>query len=193
MNLEEIYYIGQTIAVVAILGSLLAIWFQMRQSQKMERASAQREILQRTAEFARSFQREEVDPFVLGLHEWDGAAYEARFVTDGKIAEFLFLAEAAFYLHKDGFFNTGTLAGIEGYLISMLRARGGQQYWAFKQHRIGPDYVAYLNARIEATSEDTPTFFEAEPHFRSRLEELLAAQGKPALTDRHQGNEDIAQ
>ena len=32
MTLEDIYYISQIVAVVAILGSLVAIWFQMRQN-----------------------------------------------------------------------------------------------------------------------------------------------------------------
>jgi hypothetical protein len=38
MSLEAIYYIGQTIAAVGILGSLVAIWFQQRQSIKIARA-----------------------------------------------------------------------------------------------------------------------------------------------------------
>ena len=43
MTLEEIYYIGQTIAAVAILGSLLSIFFQQWQANKMARlAMAQR-------------------------------------------------------------------------------------------------------------------------------------------------------
>ena len=37
MTLEEIYYIGQTIAVVAILASLGAIWFQQRQANQIAR------------------------------------------------------------------------------------------------------------------------------------------------------------
>ncbi|KCZ94041.1 hypothetical protein [Hyphomonas johnsonii] len=38
MSLETIYYIGQTIAAAGILGSLVAIWFQQRQSIKIARA-----------------------------------------------------------------------------------------------------------------------------------------------------------
>ena len=37
MTLETIYYIGQTIAVVAILGSLIAIFLQQRQANKISR------------------------------------------------------------------------------------------------------------------------------------------------------------
>lgn len=37
MTLEEIYYIGQTIAVVAILASLVAIYWQQRQANRIAR------------------------------------------------------------------------------------------------------------------------------------------------------------
>ncbi len=37
MTLENIYYVGQTVAVVAILGSLVAIYTQQRQANKIAR------------------------------------------------------------------------------------------------------------------------------------------------------------
>ena len=40
MSLENIYYIGQTVAVLAILGSLAYVAFQTRQSIKVARAKA---------------------------------------------------------------------------------------------------------------------------------------------------------
>jgi len=38
MTLEEIYYVSQIVAVVAILGSLIAIYFQQRQTNTIARA-----------------------------------------------------------------------------------------------------------------------------------------------------------
>lgn len=40
MTLENIYYIGQTIAVLAILGTLIALIYQLRQSNKVARKTA---------------------------------------------------------------------------------------------------------------------------------------------------------
>ena len=45
MTLEEIYYIGQTVAVVAILVSLIAIWLQQRQTNKIARADMTERVL----------------------------------------------------------------------------------------------------------------------------------------------------
>lgn len=46
MTLEAIYYIGQTVAVVAILASLGAIWLQMRQGQRIARAELSNQFRQ---------------------------------------------------------------------------------------------------------------------------------------------------
>ncbi len=43
MSLESIYYLGQTIAVMAILGFLAGILFQMRQTNRLARARASME------------------------------------------------------------------------------------------------------------------------------------------------------
>ncbi|KJS37032.1 MAG: hypothetical protein VR74_10335 [Hyphomonas sp. BRH_c22] len=45
MNLETIYYIGQTIAVIAILGSLIAIWVQQQQTNRIARADMTERML----------------------------------------------------------------------------------------------------------------------------------------------------
>jgi len=45
MTLETIYYIGQTIAVAAILASLVAIYIQQRKDHEFAKAENQRKIL----------------------------------------------------------------------------------------------------------------------------------------------------
>ena len=44
MTLETVYYIGQTVAVLAILLSLVGIWLQMRQSQQIARADLSNQL-----------------------------------------------------------------------------------------------------------------------------------------------------
>ena len=178
MTLETIYYIGQTVAVGAILASLVAIWFQMRQSQKMERATAQRDLLDRVSMFTRSMTQDEADLWLLGLHDLTGASSGVDFMMDKKTSEFLLLTEAAFNMHNDGFFTDGTWTGIEGYMISILRTPGGQQYWDYKKNVIGFEISKHLTARMNALGPDIPTVFETQPYMQRRLNELLDASGK---------------
>ena len=176
MSLEEVYYIGQTIAVVAILASLFAIWFQMRQSQQMERASAQRELLDRVSEFTRNFSAEEGDHFVLGMHDFDGAEHETKVFMHACLSEFVFITESALNMHNDGFFSEGTWAGIEGAMLGMLRTPGGQQYWSYMQHIVGFEIADHLNKRLAVVGTDGPNFLDAIPFYRPRLAQLLAAR-----------------
>ena len=110
MNLESIYYVGQTVAVAAILASLFAIWFQMRQSQKMERAAAQRELLWRVSEWSRQINNvsETSDNFIRGLVEYETSNAAVQSAINGVLAEFVFICESALNMRNDGFFSDGT-------------------------------------------------------------------------------------
>ena len=183
MTLEEIYYIGQTVAVLAILASLGAIWFQMRQSQKMERASAQRELLDRVAEYQRSFTLAEADHWLLGMDDLEAASYETKMVVHNKLSEFVFITESALNMHREGFFSEGTWAGIEGVMLGVLRTPGGQQFWAYARHYIGFEIADHLNKRLAEVGTDGPNFIDAVPFYRPRLEELkrsFAPASEPA-------------
>jgi len=178
MTLETIYYIGQTVAVMAILASLVAIWFQMRQSQKMERAAAQRELLDRVSEFTRGFTQEETDHWLLGMNDFDGASHETKTVLHNKLMEFVFITESALNMHKDGFFSEGTWAGIDGAMLGMLRTPGGQTFWDYAKHVVGFEIVEHINKRLEELGTDGPNFLDAAPFFRPRVAELQAVSGK---------------
>jgi hypothetical protein len=52
MSLESIYYIGQTIAVAAILVSLLFVAYQTRQTHRLARMELTRSLLAETRSFA---------------------------------------------------------------------------------------------------------------------------------------------
>ena len=174
MNLESIYYIGQPVAVAANLASLFAIWFQMRQSQKMARAAAQRELLWRVSEWSRQINsvNENSDNFNRGLLEYESSDASVQSIINGVLSEFVFICESALNMRNDGFFSDGTWAGIEGATLALLRTPGGQQWWGYSQHFIGSEIVERLNARLKEIDPDFPTFLDFTPTSYKRLAEL---------------------
>lgn len=191
-TLEGLYQITQIVAFVFIIASLFAIYSQINQAAKMERAAAERDLMQRVADYARDFEYDETGPFLLALHDWDSADYEARFTVDKKMTEFLNITSATYFMHRDGFASNSTLSGNETYAISVLRTPGGQKYWEYKQHRLGTDFPAYLNGRMEALGPDFPDMFESEPHLQERLDELLALQGEGLFVPENEGDAESA-
>jgi len=178
MTLEAIYYIGQTIAVAAILVSLVAIWFQMRQSQKMERAAAQRELLLRVSEWSREFTAsgDDGDNYIRGLVEYENNEAAVQMEINRALSEFVFICESALNMRKDGFFSEGTWIGIEGATLALLRTRGGQQWWQYSQQWIGPEIVEHLKMRLEEVDPNLPTFLDFTPTFKKRLMEMTQEQ-----------------
>ncbi|MEM8636761.1 MAG: hypothetical protein AAGF33_17480 [Pseudomonadota bacterium] len=172
MTLETVYYIGQTIAVVAILASLIAIYFQMQQSTKMERAAAQRDILDRVAEFTRQFGADDFDQLALGLIDFEGASHETQAFIHNKLIELVFITESALNMHKDGFFSEGTWSGIEGAMLGILRTNGGKEFWSYAQNMVGFEIADHLNKRLKEVGDDGPTFLDTIPFLRSRADEL---------------------
>jgi len=141
----------------------------------MERAAAQRDLLDRVSMFMRGMTQEEADLWLLSLHDLADAPSEVELMMDMKTSEFLLLTEAAFNMYKDGYFTDGTWTGIESYMISLLRTPGGQQYWDYKKHVIGFEISRHLTERMEALGPDAPSVFETQPFMRRRLDELLTA------------------
>ncbi|MDP1555072.1 MAG: hypothetical protein Q8L84_06405 [Hyphomonas sp.] len=184
MTLENIYYVGQTVAVVAILMSLLAVVWQMRQSQKMERAAAQRDLLLRVSEWGRMLSAREgdIDRFVQGLVEYDGADALTQLFMDKAFSELVFVAESALNMRRDGFFSDGTWAGIEGATLGLLRTPGGKQWWVYGQRVVGSEIVEHVKKRLAEVPEEAPTFLDFWPSYRNRLKELeaLKSPGPPA-------------
>ena len=169
MTLEEVYYIGQTIAAVAILASLLGIFFQLKQSTKIERASAQRELLDRVSLFAGSFSSDDYTLWAKGLTDFENANFETKGFIHNKLIEFVFITESAFNMHRDGFFSEGTWAGIEGAMLGMLKTPGGRSFWDYAQHMVGFEIAEHLNKRLAEVGEDGPTILDAIPFARDPL------------------------
>jgi len=175
MTLESIYYIGQTLAVIGILASILMIWRQLKQGQKMERAAAQRDVLLRVSEWVRMvFQKDgdAYDTFVLGLQEYDTADALSRMHMDKCLSEFVFICESALNMRRDGFFSDGTWDGIDGTTIALMRTPGGQQWWDFAQHIFGSEICAHITQRLSEIDPDTPNYLDLVPTCRNRLKEL---------------------
>lgn len=177
MTLESIYFLSQIVAVVAIIGSLLFVGYQVQQQRKMERAAAQRELLYRVSDFTRHYA--EMEPAVLHCFvDYEGAAgtHQGRF--GAYISEFIFITEAALGMRRDGFFTEGTWQGIEGGALAMLRTPGGAEWWEYGKRYIGFEIVDHLERRLGETDPNTPHLLDLFPSFGKGLAEA-ASQDVP--------------
>lgn len=173
MTLETIYYIGQSFAVLALICSLLFVGYQVRQSRLIERAAAQRELLNGVIHFSHRISSTEWgDSFAVGLADFENCNPTVKSQFSALAAEFVFITESALNMHRDGFFSEGTWIGIEGGALAIIRTPGGSQWWQYARKAIGPEVVEHLDQRLAAIDPSAPTFLDAWPWTRDRLAEL---------------------
>jgi len=166
MTLETIYYIGQTIAVGAILTSLVAIWFQMRKDHALARAENQREIL---AEARRYTELAATDPAALEsirkcYQDFEGASRQDQAVFFHLMHTGVNIAEMALYMQKDKLINDASYAGFEGAALLNLTTPGGRQYWQRARMVVGTDIREALDKAL-SERKDHPPVWDFLPQF----------------------------
>lgn len=169
MTLESIYYIGQTVAVVAILASLAAVFVQMRQISKQTR------------------QMNQIARADLTLNVWmQTGAIQLSLADSPEKADFLYRAlvenqpltgpeklrflyvmsvalgshEAGFNLHRRGPIEEATYSQMEATTLSYLQDPAARKWWRrYRLKRSDPAYVVLVDnmvSEIEAQAEKAP-------------------------------------
>ncbi len=178
MNWDAIGAVGEWAGAIVVIATLFYLATQVKQSQKMEKAVAQRDLLQRVADWNQRLNcAETFDDFTLGLRDYSNASVTVQRCVNAYVAEFVFITEAALNMRQDGFFSDGTWDGIEGGALALVRTPGGRQWWDYAQHFIGHEIVQHINQRLGETADDAPDFLDILPTFRKRLAELDAQAG----------------
>jgi hypothetical protein len=83
---------------IVVIATLFYLAGQVKPSQEMEKAVAQRDLLQRVAEWNNRIHNEsngDYDKFLSALSEYDIAPTSVQMRVDNYVAEFVFITEAA--------------------------------------------------------------------------------------------------
>ena len=172
MTLEELYYISQIIAVVAIIGSLVAIYFQQRQTNKIARAQitqgvsvnfqgTMRELM--TPELALIFRKVMFEPAPLTPAETTQISVYFNLTLAASRDAFLAVRDGL----VDARFLDNSTANVCWYLSAPLFAAEWRR--AQRSGIFGQDFVTYVNASFKKLHPDhdasrlTPGAHEAQP------------------------------
>lgn len=167
MNWEAIGAIGEIVAAAAVIGSLLFVGSQLRQSRYIERANAQRDLLKQASEWmsSPSLDSDIFEAVRQCLEDFHGADPIVKDRFNGWAFRLLFIMEQAHYMRQDGLINDGSFDGFERAMLSIISARGGRQWWAHAYNVIGADVGEHLATRLAEVGDSVPPWDELLPHF----------------------------
>lgn len=158
MTLETIYYVGQTIAVLLILGSLVAIYVQQRKDHELARAESQREILQKSSELLDGLVATPtaVESLQVCVRDYHSATPKQKTMFTHFIMKHVLLAEQSTYMHQDRLIHVTSHPKFIALAALYLGTPGGLQYWRDSKVLYGTDVVDELDAHMKVN----PTPFE---------------------------------
>lgn len=164
MSLENIYYIGQTLAVVAILGSLIALLIQMRQGNRLVRAQLTSEIQAAFSEDTQFIIEDEAFADI-----YNRAFSSSGRLTNVEITRFTAWvekmqmdAERAYFLNRNKLIDADVLRRFERLTVwHHLNSALHRAHWArHKSSRFAPKFVEYFDDLVATTAPASPSSLE---------------------------------
>ena len=159
MTLESIYYIGQTVAVIVIIATLIALLIQTRQTNALARAETSRSIMLRgTSEQYRLFESPEKAAFMYkAMQTSEKLTEEEQLRFSFAMALMFGNMEIGYNMHRTGLMGDFDFARVMdvaqgAYLISP-RVR---QWWSNTRliYAKNPEFVAVVDKLSAAAEAD---------------------------------------
>lgn len=172
MSLEELAYISQIVGVVAIIGSLVAIYFQQRQTNQIARAQVSQAVSENYLGTLRELMRPEL-AVIFRKVMFEPAPLSPTEATQILVYFNLTIAPLrdAFNASRDGLIDARFLDNMSQNACWYLTAPVFAAEWRRAQRPgiYGKDFVAYVNGRFKKLQPGhdaarlTPGAHEAQP------------------------------
>ncbi len=152
MGLEEIYYVGQTIAVIAIVGSLLALIAQNRAAHKLAREATVRNQIQGLQNISRAlFETPELAGIWLrGIEGIERLSAEERVKFMAYVTYALRTWEGLYLQFRDGKLPESDWLGHIEMLHGLQALTGVASVWAARGHAFSKEFRDFYE-------QNTPT------------------------------------
>jgi hypothetical protein len=146
MTLENIYYIGQTVAVVALVVSLVFVGVQINQNTRATRAASHNEVSNSLNEINRMF-AENADLariWIAGAANRQALTAEERWRFDSTLRAYMHVCETMFIQAGLGTGDKSILLAEQDGVRTVLASPGGSEWWAENPYGFCAEFRAYV-------------------------------------------------
>ncbi len=152
MDIMELGAIGEFTSGLAVIGSLLFVGLQVRQSNRLSRAEGLREYVREFNQTVLTPIKDPATASVLrrGLNHFEELSKDEQLVGHAQFMKILMLGQADFVLRREGLVREDFADLMAGLDIGMLRSPGGAQWWQMSKDAFLADYAAQIDREIAA-------------------------------------------
>jgi len=157
MTLEETFYLSQTIASVAVVGTLIYLGIQVRYAERSQRAIMQQGRADRTSNASLTIATAEL------ARVWQSALSANPRLTREEFTQFSMMTRAAFLSGEDSYLQhrAGTLdkTAFESYsagVTHFMAYPAMRAAWKMSRSQFGPEFRAYCDEAVANASHVPP-------------------------------------
>ena len=167
MTLQDLGLIAQILGVLLVSGSLVFVGLQMRQTHAIERANAQRDLLNQTQRWWLLGVEDEAmfDTIRAGLQDFKGLSrfQQGRFNAWGMGLHHI--CEGVFFQHKSGLIMPTSHEGYTIAFLAIIKTPGGLQWWDEVSKVGNVEFCSYIAKRLAADGGALPSWTDLLPHY----------------------------
>lgn len=166
MTWASIAPIAEFVGVIAIIVSLVYLAIQVRQSNQIARAEAERDILQNWMHGLEGLVDSDhtTELFLRGLADFDGMSSVEKTRWSYRLSELNMVYMAAIENANKGLISSHLVTAMGNVFFSYVNTPGGRQWWDITgKFFLNSDLV---NKRIEVEGDTFPSFLETLPYHR---------------------------
>jgi hypothetical protein len=152
MNLEETFYLSQTIASVAVVGSLIYLGLQVRYAERAQRGIMQQGRADRTSQAGLTLAQKELSSI------WHRGAAGDPSLSRDEFDQWMLMCRAAFlsgedsYMqHKAGLLSEAAFASYVAGVRYYMSSAGLRSAWQVSSGQFGREFVEFVNAELAQT------------------------------------------
>ena len=170
MSLEEIFYASQSVASIAVVGSLIYLGLQVRAGDRNQRAQMQQGRADRASKAALAIAAPD-----LARIWYNGLAGDSN-LTRNEFSQWMLLCRAAFLSGEDSFlqyqaglFDPAAFASYEAGARYFMAFPGIRAAWRLSRAQFGPDFRAFGDGLVVSTplAEKTDAYVDWQQLLRS--------------------------
>ena len=149
MTLESIYYIGQTVAVMAILVSLIFVGVQIRQNTREMKSAAAQAVHENFSSFLVAAGSPEVSEVLTrAFIRFDEMEDAERWVFICHALCFFSSLQDAYEKWREGSLSDDLWVGWRGMSLNFFATPGGKSFWVQRRHMFGEPFQAFVEAEL---------------------------------------------
>jgi hypothetical protein len=166
MSFEELGSIGEFIAAIATLATLIYLAIQLRQNTNASRAQSRQTLLDQWSASNWDLSK---DPNLLRIYanaiaNWPDIPNEEKMMFDTGMGRYLANIQNGVLLRDAGMLDENTVDMVAGYMLMCIRSSGGSRWWKDTANAL-PETREYIDHRLAHDDNPEATTENLAPHW----------------------------